>query len=116
MFTFHGIMNAATYADPKDGHAPWEHEYLVNTLTVDKSKAVPTDYAYNADAADHSRGRANATLFMLARNSDLEGAVKAIKSLEHRWNHAFGYPWVFLNDVPFTEEFIRYASAPHSGA
>lgn len=46
---------------------------------------------------------------MLARNSDIEGAFASIKSLEEKFNSKFNYPYVFLNDVPFTEEFKRCA-------
>jgi alpha 1,2-mannosyltransferase len=56
----------------------------------------------------HLNGRhANATLLMLARNSDLEGALSSVRELEARFNHHFNYPWTFLNDVPFDEEFMR---------
>ena len=44
---------------------------------------------------------------MLARNSDIEGAVRSIRAIEDRFNHGYGYPYVFLNDVPFTEDFKR---------
>lgn len=54
--------------------------------------------------------RVNATLLMLARNTDLEGAVKSVRRLEDRFNHEYKYPWVFLNEVPFTEEFKRRIS------
>lgn len=30
-----------------------------------------------------------------------------MKDLERTWNHKFNYPWTFINDVPFTEEFKR---------
>lgn len=56
----------------------------------------------------HSRqqlGRENATMVMLVRNEELEGALESIRSLEDRFNRGYRYPWVFLNDVPFTEEF-----------
>ncbi|KAI1793677.1 glycosyltransferase family 15 protein [Ganoderma leucocontextum] len=49
--------------------------------------------------------RANATLLMLARNSDVDSAVKSVRRLEDRFNRKFGYPWVFLNEEPFSEEF-----------
>jgi alpha 1,2-mannosyltransferase len=26
---------------------------------------------------------------------------------EDRFNHNFNYPWIFLNEQPFTEEFIK---------
>lgn len=49
--------------------------------------------------------RANATFYMLARNSDVDGAVSTVTQIEQRFNHKFRYPFVFLNDVPFDEAF-----------
>lgn len=49
--------------------------------------------------------KANATLLILARNSDLDGIVKSILSIEERFNALYGYPYVFLNEEPFTDEF-----------
>lgn len=60
-------------------------------------------------------GRENATLVMLARNRDLEGALKSMRSLEDRFNRDYRYPWVFLNDVPFDSDFIEQTSAMASG-
>lgn len=54
--------------------------------------------------------RANATLVMLARNGEIEGVADSMRQLEDRFNHKFHYPWVFLNDEPFTAEFIRRTS------
>lgn len=42
---------------------------------------------------------------MLVRNSELENAVASVKELEERFNQHYGYSWLFLNEVPFTEEF-----------
>ena len=50
-------------------------------------------------------GAANAVMLMLARNSELEGAVSSVKQLEENFNRRYHYPWVFLNDEPFSEEF-----------
>ena len=52
--------------------------------------------------------RANAALVMLARNDEIEGVLSSMRQLEEHFNHKFGYPWVFLNDVPFSQEFISY--------
>ena len=54
------------------------------------------------------RPRANATLLMLARNSDVDDAVRAVRELEDRFNHKHRYPWVFLNEQPFSDDFKRY--------
>ena len=56
--------------------------------------------------------RANATFVILARNSDLEGTIRAIKSIEDRFNRNYGYPYVFLNDEPFSINFIRFVQFP----
>lgn len=50
--------------------------------------------------------RENATIVMLARNSDLEGARSAMASLEDAFNRFFRYPVIFLNDQPFSPEFV----------
>lgn len=57
-------------------------------------------------ASDNSL--ANATFVMLVRNSDLDGTISSIRALEDRFNSKFGYPYVLLNDEPFSEEFKRY--------
>ncbi|KAL0568735.1 hypothetical protein V5O48_013244 [Marasmius crinis-equi] len=51
--------------------------------------------------------RANATFVLLARNSDLDGIVVSMKQMEDRFNKKFGYPYVFLNEEPFTDDFKR---------
>ncbi|KAJ6496691.1 glycosyltransferase family 15 protein [Mycena vitilis] len=61
--------------------------------------------------ANFSQGqRANATFVFLCRNSDIEGAVASVQSMEDRFNKNYNYPWVFLNDEPFTEEFKQRVS------
>jgi hypothetical protein len=51
--------------------------------------------------------RANATFVILARNSDLEGTIRAVRSIEDRFNRDYRYPYVFLNDEEFTDDFKR---------
>ncbi|KAJ3750961.1 glycosyltransferase family 15 protein [Lentinula detonsa] len=50
-------------------------------------------------------GKANATLVFLARNSDLQGVLRSMESVETHFNHKYGYPWILLNEEEFTEEF-----------
>lgn len=59
--------------------------------------------------------RENATLLMLVRNFELPGALSSMRSLEDRFNKDFHYDWVFLNDVPFSPEFIEATTAMASG-
>ncbi|PVH18013.1 uncharacterized protein CXQ87_000923 [Candidozyma duobushaemuli] len=60
-------------------------------------------------------GRENATIVMLVRNSELKGALDSMRSLEDRFNKDYKYPWVFLNDVPFDQEFIDKTTMMASG-
>lgn len=46
---------------------------------------------------------------MLARNGDLPGIVKSMKQMEDRFNKKYHYPYVFLNEEPFTDKFKQYA-------
>lgn len=51
--------------------------------------------------------KANATFVILARNGDLKDVINSIKQMEDRFNRHYHYPYVFLNDQPFSEEFKR---------
>lgn len=51
--------------------------------------------------------RRNATLLALVRNSELDDMLMSMRDLERTFNNKFNYPWLFLNDVPFTEEFMK---------
>ncbi|KAF9397347.1 alpha 1,2-mannosyltransferase 2.4.1, partial [Podila epigama] len=49
--------------------------------------------------------KANATFVMLVRNKDLEGARSAVRQIEDRFNRQYQYPYVFLNNEPFSKQF-----------
>eukprot|EP00887_Chlorella_sp_A99_P004450 scaffold30.g4450.t1 len=59
-------------------------------------------------------GRPRAALFVLARNSDLAGVLSSMLQLEARFNRRGAYPYVFVNDRPFTRVFKRTTSAATS--
>lgn len=52
--------------------------------------------------------KANAALVILARNSDLKGVLESMKHMENTFNKRFQYPWVFLNEEPFSDDFKKY--------
>lgn len=54
---------------------------------------------------DEGYKKMNATFVMLTRNEECEDVAKSVRSIEDHFNQWFQYPYVFLNDVPFTEEF-----------
>ncbi|KAK9476541.1 glycolipid 2-alpha-mannosyltransferase-domain-containing protein [Lipomyces japonicus] len=62
-------------------------------------------------ADDDSQSRANATLLVLARNSEINGLVRTMKDVERTFNSKFNYPWTFFNDEPFSEQFKRRTQA-----
>ncbi|KAE9403247.1 glycosyltransferase family 15 protein [Gymnopus androsaceus JB14] len=54
--------------------------------------------------------RANATFVVLARNSDIDGTIRSVREIEDRFNRRFRYPYVFLNEEEFSEDFIKRIS------
>ncbi|KAG9854368.1 glycosyltransferase family 15 protein, partial [Aureobasidium melanogenum] len=97
----------------------WYHLSSLSTQQpqIHANKTPPSDCrteenTTNYDALD---GRQNATILMLARNSDLDEAMEALASFESQFNHRYHYPVVFLNDEPWTEEFMQGASSIVSG-
>ncbi|GMM43497.1 hypothetical protein DAPK24_000720 [Pichia kluyveri] len=63
----------------------------------------------------HHNQLTNSTLYTLCRNSDLYELLDTIVNYEARFNHKFHYDWVFLNDLPFDEEFKLLVSNAVSG-
>jgi alpha 1,2-mannosyltransferase len=72
---------------------------------------VPDEY-YKPDSPMGLQDRkANASFVMLVRNSDLSGIMSSMKQIEDRFNRKFQYPYVFLNDEPFTQDFKDHIQA-----
>ena len=49
--------------------------------------------------------KANATFLALSRNSELGSMVYTLRQVEATFNSKYKYPYVFLNDEPFSKEF-----------
>lgn len=64
---------------------------------------------------ENQNQRLNAAFVVLARNSEIDGVILSMRSLERRFNQWFNYPWIFLNDEPFTEEFKTRVAEVASG-
>jgi len=75
---------------------------------------VPPDsqYYYNETSSSPPppQRKAKAAFAVLARNSDLYPMLESIKQMEDRFNRKFQYPYVFLNEEPFSEDFKRLTS------
>ncbi|KAK5994399.1 O-glycoside alpha-1,2-mannosyltransferase-like protein [Cladobotryum mycophilum] len=65
---------------------------------------------------DTTKPRANATFVVLARNKELDGVIQSIKSVERHFNRWYHYPYTFLNDGDFDDNFKQavqnYTSGP----
>jgi hypothetical protein len=66
-------------------------------------------------AVDPITNLANATILMLARNSDISGVEQSMHALEDSFNKDHHYPWTFLNEVPFSLEFKQRVRSIASG-
>lgn len=82
-------------------------------------KYIPTSLnnfgTYYSELVPNEHIRENATFLTLCRNSDLYPMLETIQSIEDRFNNKFHYDWVFLNDVPFTQEFKESVTPMISG-
>jgi hypothetical protein len=56
--------------------------------------------------------KANAAFVILVRNNELKIIVESIHQIEDRFNRQYGYDYVFLNEAPFTDEFVKCVSPP----
>lgn len=52
----------------------------------------------------------NGVFVALVRNKELDQMVHTIKEIERSFNAKYQYPYLFLNDAPFTQEFIQKIS------
>ncbi|KAH7926325.1 glycosyltransferase family 15 protein [Leucogyrophana mollusca] len=89
---------------------------LAEQITGPKSQPpykepVPDKYYKPSEPIAEPDRKANATFVMLVRNSDLPGIMSSMKQIEDRFNRKFKYPYVFLNEQPFTQEFKNYITA-----
>lgn len=59
--------------------------------------------------------KVKATILTLARNGDLGELLNSIQQVEDAFNKEYKYPWTFLNDVDFDEDFKRKTTEACSG-
>lgn len=109
------VQLAKSYLPLKNDEITAKHGY--NPAKADQPKLSSNSYF---EVVDTHKNRAqigieNATMVMLVRNIELKGALLSMRSLEDRFNHQYKYPWVFLNDVPFDQDFIDQTTLMASG-
>jgi len=77
---------------------------------TDHTVKKPDSVIYDPATDTNTTRKANAALVVLARNNEWHQVVTSMKQLEQTFNKNFGYPWVFLNDEPFSDEFKKWTS------
>ncbi|KAL1922177.1 uncharacterized protein VTP21DRAFT_9716 [Calcarisporiella thermophila] len=92
--TFYSIEDRDFYVKESQVHEDFKN-YALQFLDLDDSEDVQINQTEKIRAA----------FVVLIRNSDVENIIKPIKQLEANFNHNYGYPWIFLNNDDFTEDF-----------
>lgn len=94
---------------------------IVTTWTLTSGSKRPSESfkQYSQSLLNQVQGRPggkeNATFVTLAKNSELEGLLAAIREVEDRFNKNYHYDWVFLNDQDFSIEFMEKVTEAVSG-
>ncbi|KAJ2770504.1 alpha-1,2-mannosyltransferase ktr1 [Coemansia nantahalensis] len=70
--------------------------------TLELGRMPPARVSFDPPAPGE---RVNGAIVVLVRNSELHGLRSSMRMFEDRFNRRYKYPYVLLNDEPFTEEF-----------
>ncbi|KAI9472005.1 MAG: nucleotide-diphospho-sugar transferase [Benjaminiella poitrasii] len=97
-------------SDPEPPTPPPQEQGNLDTLGTQnitlnqENEALDNEYKILTNT---SLPRVKAAFVVLARNSELYALRSSMRYLEARFNNKYNYPWIFLNEQPFTEEFKR---------
>ncbi|OMJ22344.1 Glycolipid 2-alpha-mannosyltransferase 1 [Smittium culicis] len=82
---------------------------LEHTISAAKQLLENYQYGFKNNTIDvyspDSPKPVKAAFVILVRNEELYKMKASMQGIEDRFNRKFNYPYVFLNDVPFTEAF-----------
>ncbi|KAI8353677.1 nucleotide-diphospho-sugar transferase [Mortierella sp. GBAus27b] len=78
--------------------------FTYSTTDTDRRNISTAHFSKFAPPKGAAR-KARATFVMLVRESELYGAIDTVRQLEDRFNRHIQYPYVFLNDRPFSDRF-----------
>ncbi|KAJ1917883.1 alpha-1,2-mannosyltransferase ktr1 [Tieghemiomyces parasiticus] len=105
-YVYHHYTTANHYPNAADG-AGQTPNATANHAPIEAALALPP--------LASTPGPVKACFVILVRNRELFALRASIRQLEDRFNHKYHYPYVFLNDEPFTDEFMRYITRFTSG-
>ncbi|OMJ29084.1 putative mannosyltransferase KTR3 [Smittium culicis] len=76
-----------------------------------KAEIAPFTFHHRGRAEDYFLNnpdtREKAAILVLVRNSELYQLMHSIRQLEDRFNRKHHYPYIFLNDKPFSNKFME---------
>jgi alpha 1,2-mannosyltransferase len=82
------------------------------TISNRDSRSARTNESTDPQASvQKNNAPVKACFVVLVRNAELGGFMSSMKQLEKTFNSKFNYPYVFLNDDDFTEEFKQQTSS-----
>lgn len=91
------------------------HSHHIAVKRPDRNLDEPFATSCQNVTANAAGPRENAVLVMLVRNSEIEDALHTVRSIERHFNQWFNYPYVFLNNERWSEEFMTIMNATVSG-
>ncbi|KAJ2127590.1 hypothetical protein GGF48_003214, partial [Coemansia sp. RSA 921] len=107
-----------------NGQAPGNMKHpLPVTVTVTQDVGTPHTVTsivketvfVDSDTTNEVLEKANAAFVVLTRNNDLNDLRETLIQLEDRFNRHYKYPYVFLNNEPFSDEFKEKIQGMVSG-
>ncbi|KAF7291165.1 Glycosyltransferase family 15 protein [Mycena indigotica] len=114
-----GLISVYLYFDdaipsPPFGTFDTSNGQLTRNITFSQPPyhaGVPQKYYNTAN----STRRASAAIVVLCQNHHIPSILASMALFEEKFNVKYGYPYVFLNDVEFTDEFkANITAATHS--
>lgn len=103
------VVGVHNHLETKQAIREGDHPHYDNRRTKISNKIISlssdSPFYIGCREPDIDAPRADAAFVMLARNSELDDVVSSMKSMERHFNQWFKYPWVFLNDVEFDDNF-----------
>ncbi|KAI8868695.1 glycolipid 2-alpha-mannosyltransferase [Ramicandelaber brevisporus] len=92
------------------------HELNIDAYPLPLAQLPPSWELQQAPVSPNlTEQRVNAAFMVLCRNSELAKIRRTVRQLEDRFNRRYNYPYVFLNNEPFTDTFKEQISALTSG-
>ena len=80
-----------------------DNELIYEEVLNEKISEPRVNHLVRADDPEYEHQ--NATILALVRNSETEAMLQSIRDMEEKFNAKFRYPYTFLNNEDFTDEF-----------